>query len=82
MASDERQDPEATLEAAIQRTIPGVESIVYEEDGDHVYVGPVNGAVLCYRLGNEAQQFLLGEFPLEDLISLDVVLQAPEGGGG
>jgi hypothetical protein len=76
---------EATITAAVQRKMPGTK-VVFDEDNEHVYVGPVERAgeeiVERYRLGADARRFLLGEFPALPDGGLALVLHAPESNSG
>jgi hypothetical protein len=72
---------EAAITSALQDEIPGAKC-VYDEDGEHVYVGPVDGedgkqVVNRYRLGGDAQRFLLGEFDDFPAEGLPIVLEKP-----
>lgn len=75
----DRSTAEAKLEKQILRQAPGADRVLFDEDGEHVYVGPVEGAVIRYRLGADAQRFLHGEFT-EDEPPVEVLLHATEGG--
>jgi hypothetical protein len=67
----DRQTPERVLANAIRRT-QSVERVAFEQDGEHVVIGPVglrgevaasrHGVAVRYRLGATAQRFLSGEF--------------------
>jgi hypothetical protein len=82
----DRASREAALTTAIQREVEGAKC-VFDEDGEHVYVGPVvdddgKTVVKRYRLGGDAQRFLLGEFDELPTEGVPVVLEAPEPEGG
>ena len=57
---------EATLAAGIRR-VSGAEEVELDADGVHVYVGPINGEAVRYRLGVEAQHWLNGEYTADEL---------------
>ena len=58
----------------------GGEGGVQREDGEHVYIGPIDGTVQRYRLGAQVQQFLHGEFDELPAGGLEVWLLAPGAG--
>ena len=81
--ADERLDRQATLGAAIMRLWPEVRTVEFDEDGEHVLIGPIEigGERIFerYRLGAEAHRFLLGELPLDELPDdLSVLFDATE----
>jgi hypothetical protein len=73
---DERR---AVLERAIRRKWPGTKA-VFDDDGEHVYIGPIDGTVQRHRLGAQAQQFLHGEFDKPPAGGLEVWLHPPRAG--
>jgi hypothetical protein len=77
-------DTRIVVANAIKRAIPEVDRVMFDEDGEHVYVGPVTDddgrkVVHRYRLGTLAQQFLAGEFTADELPADDLILHAPRG---
>jgi hypothetical protein len=55
---------QAAIAVAIERELPEVGGVEFDEDGQHVYVA-VGGEAYTrrYRLGPNCQRFLAGEFP-------------------
>lgn len=77
--STNREFREEVLTQAIKR-MTGVDEVVFEDDDEHVVIGPREGEYTRYRLGTVAQQVLSGEFPLAKDEELPVVtLHAPGG---
>lgn len=68
--------------------MPTVEEVGFDEDGQHIYIiGPLDrdGEHIAerYRLGPDAQRFLIGEFPRGELPDdFTVLLKAPDDEGG
>jgi hypothetical protein len=51
MPEDNREAREGAITEAIKRTQPGVENVLFDEDGEHVYGGPVesDGAQVLFE---------------------------------
>lgn len=78
-SNDIRLILKATLRNAIIDS-QGVDEVHFDPDGLHVYIGPVDGKLVRYRLGPDAQQWLAGELGMDVPESgLNVTLCPPGG---
>ncbi|MGH2939573.1 MAG: hypothetical protein ACRDPE_15805 [Solirubrobacterales bacterium] len=57
---DYREAREKALVNALMQ-MHNVEEAHFMDDGEHIVIGPVEGALVRYRLGPVAQQWLCGE---------------------
>jgi hypothetical protein len=75
----DRIEKEAIVGDKIHESVPGVVGVEFDEDGRHVYVAMAGEAVTRrYRLGQDVQRFLLGEFPLDGFdADLMITLEPP-----
>jgi hypothetical protein len=76
---------ERTVTTTIRRERPDVERVVFDPDGEHVYLiqpdprVPGDGrAAVRYRLVGNAQRYLLGELTDDDYTGMSMTLDIPE----
>jgi hypothetical protein len=80
--SDDFDTPDARYDilADLIHEHTGADDVAFDADGQHVYVH-VRGKTHTrrYRLGQDAQRFLLGEFPLDEVdADLIIRLEVPD----
>jgi hypothetical protein len=81
MSEFHRARYEAIVGDLIHESRPGVVGVEFDEDGKHVYLALAGeGFTWRYRLGQDAQRFLSGEFPLDEFdADVMLVLEPPNG---